>query len=57
MLTKQEELAVADRANLSNNPMMKARDILFYEWAFDELTTAYLVRKLIDEGMINAKSA
>jgi hypothetical protein len=56
MLTKQEELAVADQANLSDNPMAKARDILFYEWAFDELTTAYLVRKLIDGGMINAKS-
>ena len=57
MLTRQEELAVADQANLSDNPMAKARDILFYEWAFDELTTAYLVRKLINEGMINAKSA
>jgi len=57
MLTKQEELAVADQANKSDNPMAKARDILFYEWAFDELTAAYLVRKLLDEGMINAKSA
>lgn len=57
MLTRQEELAIADQANLSNNPMAKARDILVYEWAFDELTAAYLVRKLMDEGMINAKSA
>jgi len=55
MLTRQEELAVADQANKSDNPMAKARDILFYEWAFDELTTAYTVRLLMDQGLLNGE--
>lgn len=53
MLDYQELLSIADEANLSDNPILKARDILFYHWAFDELTTMYMIKKMREEGMLN----
>ena len=57
MLDYQEMLAIADEANLASNPIHKAHDILFYQWAFDYDTASMIVRRMADEGMLNEKRA
>ena len=53
MLDYQEMLAIADEANLSDNPVSKARDILFYQWAFDNLSANQIAEDMRKKGMLN----